>query len=156
MTRRRRLLIDSGANVNAVNELGATPLWLGAINGSSDMLKQLLEAGANPNVALSMGETPLMAAARSGNPRPVKLLLEAGANVNTTESEKGQDALMWAVAQQHADVVKVLISHGADLHARSKFGINSKIPRVIPTRQVIIAWRMGDRHRSFLSRAMVT
>ena len=115
-----RLLIDSGANVNAVNELGATPLWLGAINGSSDMLEQLLEAGANPNVALSMGETPLMAAARSGNPRPVKLLLEAGANVNTTESEKGQDALMWAVAQQHADVVKVLISHGADLHARSK------------------------------------
>ena len=115
-----RLLIDAGANVNAANELGATPLWLGAINGSSDMLELLLKAGASPNVSLSMGETPLMAAARSGNAITVKLLLESGADVTTTEGEKGQDALMWAVAQQHAEVARELIDYGANLNARSK------------------------------------
>ena len=32
---------------------------------------------------------------------------------------RGQTALMWAVAQKHPDVVKVLLAHGADVHARS-------------------------------------
>ena len=32
----------------------------------------------------------------------------------------GQTALMWAVAQKHPDVVKVLLAHGADVHARSE------------------------------------
>ena len=27
---------------------------------------------------------------------------------------------MWAVAQKHADVVKVLLAHGADVHARTE------------------------------------
>src|SRR5207244_11882214 len=40
------------------------------------------------------------------------------ANVNA-HSTRGQTALMWAVAQKHADVVKVLLAHGADIHARS-------------------------------------
>ena len=33
---------------------------------------------------------------------------------------RGQTALMWAVAQKHPDVVKVLLAHGADVHARSE------------------------------------
>jgi ankyrin repeat protein len=33
-----------------------------------------------------------------------------------------QTALMWAVSQQHPDVVKVLLAHGADIHARSRSG----------------------------------
>ena len=32
---------------------------------------------------------------------------------------RGQTALMWAVAQKHPDVVKVLLAHGADVQARS-------------------------------------
>ena len=27
---------------------------------------------------------------------------------------------MWAVSQQHPDAVKVLLAHGADVHARSE------------------------------------
>ncbi|MDA1372312.1 MAG: ankyrin repeat domain-containing protein [Proteobacteria bacterium] len=113
------LLLEHGADVNAANELGATPLWLAAVNGSSAMVAHLLGVGANPNVALKMGETPLMTAARSGDPESVRLLLVAGANPNATEQERGQTALMWAAAQQHADVVAVLVDHGVDLQARS-------------------------------------
>src|SRR5204862_4010712 len=46
------------------------------------------------------------------------LLLERGADANA-RGARGQTALMWAVAQQHAEVVAVLLAHGADLHARS-------------------------------------
>lgn len=114
------LLIDAGADVNAVNELGASALWLAAINGDATMVARLLEAGANPNSALKMGETPLLTAARSGDPRSVELLLQHGAEVNATEDERGQTALMWAVAQQHADVVQVLIDRGADIQLRTE------------------------------------
>ncbi len=113
------LLIEAGADVNAANALGATPLWLAAVNGSASMVERLLESGADPNVWLKVGETPLMTAARSGDVETVEQLLRHGADVNAVELERGQTALMWAVAQQHAEVARVLIDNDADLHARS-------------------------------------
>ena len=66
-----------------------------------------------------MGETPLMTAARSGDLQTVERLLEYSADVNAAEHERGQTALMWAVAQQHGDVARLLIESDADLHART-------------------------------------
>lgn len=114
------LLIEAGADVNAANRLGATPLWLAASSGNAPIVEALLAAGANPNVTLRMGETPLMSAARSGNPRVVELLLDHGAAVNALEYERHQTALMWAAAQQHADIVRLLAARGANVHARSR------------------------------------
>jgi ankyrin repeat protein len=113
------LLIEAGADVKAANGLGATPLWLAAINGGAPMVERLLEAGADPNASLKMGETPLMTAARSGSLQTAERLLDHGADVNASEHERGQTALMWAVAQQHAGVARLLIEKGADLHART-------------------------------------
>ncbi len=115
-----RLLLNAGANAGAANALGATPLWLAATNGSAAMLELLLDAGADPNATLEMGETPLMIAARSGDTASIELLVDRGADVNTAERERGQTALMWAAAQQHADVARVLVEQDADLHARTK------------------------------------
>jgi ankyrin repeat protein len=114
-----QVLVEAGADVDVANQLGATPLWLAALNGASQLTALLLEAGANPNVELRMGETPLMAASRTGDRHTVELLLEHGAEVDRTERERGQTALMWAAAQQHAEVARVLIENGADSHARS-------------------------------------
>ena len=111
-------LIRAGANVNAANDLGVTPLWTASLNGSSAMVRRLLAAGANPNMALLAGETPLMVAARSGKAEVVQQLLDKGANPNA-RGAWSQTALMWAVAQKHSDVVKVLLAKGADVHARS-------------------------------------
>src|SRR5204863_7324138 len=55
---------------------------------------------------------------RAGSAEIADQLLAAGAHVNA-RGARGQTALMWAVAQKHAAVVKVLIAHGADLAARS-------------------------------------
>ena len=114
------LLIEAGADVNAANRLGATPLWLAAGSGNAPIVEALLEAGANPNVTLRMGETPLMSAARSGNLRVVELLVDRGAAANAVEYERHQTALMWAAAQQHADIVRLLAARGANVHARTR------------------------------------
>jgi ankyrin repeat protein len=63
-----------------------------------------------------------MLASRSGSVAGVKALLAHGAKVDAVESHKGQNALMWAAAEGHADVVDVLIAAGADVKAASKAG----------------------------------
>ena len=60
-----------------------------------------------------------MVASRTGNPAVVDQLLAKGARVNVAAT-RGQTALMWAVAQKHPAVVKLLLAHGADVHATSK------------------------------------
>ena len=59
-----------------------------------------------------------MVAARVGAAPVVAQLLAKGAKVNLAAT-RGQTALMWAVAQQHPAVVKLLIDGGADIHAKS-------------------------------------
>jgi ankyrin repeat protein len=114
------LLIAAGAKVDVANDLAMTPLHLASVNGNAAIVKKLLEKGANPDAASETGVTPLMEAARSGNADVVRALLTRGANVNAKETDRGQTALMWAVARQHPAVVKVLLEHRADVHARTR------------------------------------
>jgi ankyrin repeat protein len=116
------LLIAAGANVNAANDYATTPLMLACTNGSTGMVNKLLKAGANPNAAAWSGETVLMTCARTGNVGTVKSLLAGGADVNAKDTRQGNTALMWALAQKHADIARVLIEHKADVHARTNDG----------------------------------
>jgi ankyrin repeat protein len=120
-----KALIHAGANANAANALGATPISIASLNGSSAMVAVLINAGAHANSALPSGETELMTAARAGSVDCVKLLLSHGAEINAHEKRRGQTALMWAVAEDHVDVVQALIDHGADVHSRSKSGFTA-------------------------------
>jgi ankyrin repeat protein len=47
------------------------------------------------------------------------VLLTRGASVNIGDSWRGQTPLMWAAAQGHADMVRVLLEAGADTSVRS-------------------------------------
>ena len=127
-------LIRAGANANAANDYGATPLSLACTNGNAPMVERLLAAGANPNTALPSGETPLMRCARTGTPAAVRSLLKRGADVNAKDAEKGQTALMWAVAQKHSTAAQALLEGGAELNARSKGGFTP----------LLFAARVGD------------
>ena len=86
------------------------------------MVERLLKAGADPNLAQMSGMTPLMIASHTGNVEVVKSLLARGANVNAETTETKSTALMWAVAEPHPEIAKVLVEGRADVHASSSKG----------------------------------
>lgn len=113
------LLIRAGAQVNAGDDQGVTPLFLACTNASAQMAELLLNAGADTKAARLTGVTPLMMASRTGNSEVVTLLLAHGADVNATEATHGQSALMWAVGENHLEVMRVLLENGANVSART-------------------------------------
>ena len=115
------MLFDNpAAAVNVANDLGVTPLYLACTNRSVVTVEKLLAAEADPNAKLLNGETVLMNCARTGNGPSVSALIAAGANVNVKEPEHDQTALMWAAAEKHPEVVRLLLEAGADIRARSR------------------------------------
>ncbi|MEP7307244.1 MAG: ankyrin repeat domain-containing protein [Acidobacteriota bacterium] len=114
-----RHLLRAGADVSVANKYGATPMSLAAEVGNADMLKALLEAGANADSPNPDGQTALLAVARTGNVAAAQLLLDHGATVDAREKWGGQTALMWASARRHPEMMRLLISKGADVNARS-------------------------------------
>ena len=109
-------LLKAGANVNAADDHGVTALAQACENASVPLVEKLLQAGANPNAAQESGLTPLMMAAHTGNVTIVKALLVRGADINASTRETGDRALMWAIADQHDAVFRVLIEAHADVH----------------------------------------
>lgn len=136
-----RLLVRAGASATAANRYGLRPLTFAAMNGSEPAVELLLEAGADPNTVTGGGEPVVMTAARAGSPETVLRLLRRGADPNAREAWFGETALMWAAAENHADVVRVLAEAGAVLNERSTVidapvlefprsgGPNSPLPR---------------------------
>ena len=114
------LLLGAGADVNATNDLSITPLYLASANGNAQVVHALLAKGASPNTPSETGVTPLMEAARSGAADAARALIDRGADVNARERDRQQSALMWAVARRHPEVVKLLLAHKADVHARTR------------------------------------
>ena len=119
------LLITAGAELDAANEYGVTPLALACDNGAAAMVTRLLAAGANPDIVRATGETPLMTCARTGDTGAVNALLGHGADPNVAEPWRQQTALMWAAGEGHTEVVRALVAHGADVHARSAGGFTA-------------------------------
>ena len=125
---------------SATNRYGVAPLALAATNGNAEIVDALLDAGADANTASPDGATALMTAARTGRRAAVKTLLDHGAAVNIREQWFGETALMWAAAEDHPDVVQLLIHSGAELDARSvplefarfRFNLATMVNTVLP------------------------
>lgn len=71
-------LIDHGANVNAVEPSGLTPLVGAASSGDDAMVRLLLDHGADPNARASCG-SPLEVARANRHPSTEAILIAAGA-----------------------------------------------------------------------------
>ena len=96
-------LIEAGANVHAVDNVGNSALHKAALNGHIECVRALLKAGAsNVDIAfnLAVGELKtfldLIDTATQGDLDRMNLLLSAGANPNSRKDNDGDTALMWA------------------------------------------------------------
>jgi ankyrin repeat protein len=112
-------LLKAGADVSLGNEFGATPLSEAARTGNTPILALLLKAGANARAVNQDGETALHEVARTGNIESAKLLLKAGANIDARETWGGQTPLHWAASQNQPQMIRFLVSKGADPNARA-------------------------------------
>lgn len=112
-------LLKAGADAGAANIYGITPLSLACTNRGVDMVELLLKAGAAADAVNASGETVLMDCVRTGTTGGVAALLKADADPEVKENIKGQTPLMWAAAGGHAGITRLLIEHGADIHAKT-------------------------------------
>uniref|UniRef100_UPI00387FB281 Transcription factor ETV6,DARPin n=1 Tax=synthetic construct TaxID=32630 RepID=UPI00387FB281 len=116
-----RILMANGADVNATDNDGYTPLHLAASNGHLEIVEVLLKNGADVNASDLTGITPLHAAAATGHLEIVEVLLKHGADVNAYDND-GHTPLHLAAKYGHLEIVEVLLKHGADVNAQDKFG----------------------------------
>ncbi|XP_069701730.1 uncharacterized protein [Periplaneta americana] len=78
-------LLDLEVNINCLNHLQQTPLWLAANAGRFRAMQVLCSYGADMNLQDSTGSTPLHIAAKNGkSPEIISFLLSKGADVNTS------------------------------------------------------------------------
>lgn len=75
-------LVTQGANVNAITNLGDTPLHFAAITCSEKTINFLISKGAQVNMLNKLGRSPLYYAIKFVNPRAMNALLKAGADIN--------------------------------------------------------------------------
>ena len=72
-----RLLLEGGADPNAKNKVGGTPLMWAAVYGSDDMVHLLLDKGADATIKDNQGVTASQWAAKNHHDDLAKLLAEA-------------------------------------------------------------------------------
>jgi uncharacterized protein len=129
--------IHSGADVNAKDGDGSTPLHWAVYKVDHDLVAALLKAGANPNVRSNLGAVPLAEAANLADLGLVQLLLKAKARPDLANDD-GETALMLAARSGTVPIGEALIKAGADVNAREKW-----------REQTALMWAVGGRNADF-------
>jgi len=80
------LLLRAGADLNAPDEAGRTPLFLAVQEGSYEVASYLVAHGANVLAPDRDGTTPLHCAAEWGHPDLIRLLLASGADAGARDA----------------------------------------------------------------------
>lgn len=107
----REALEHDRTMAKARNARGQTLLMQAAVYGDADEVGWLIGKGADPNVADAAGATPLMWALE--DTRKVRILLEAGAKADVRSGDGLTPMLMAVDLACSADVVRLLLEHGA-------------------------------------------
>ncbi len=116
------VLLEHGADPNAADGLGQTPLHRAcSVGGKVDHLRLLLQRGADVNAATHVGATPLMTATNLGLEDTVAALLESGADPNRADI-RGSTPLHWACARAYVPIVRQLLAAHADPNTKDNEG----------------------------------
>ncbi|MGA1978379.1 MAG: ankyrin repeat domain-containing protein [Bacteroidales bacterium] len=111
-------LIRHGANINARDKWGVTPLNYASVYGFADLADMLLYYGAESDLNAFDGTTPLMSAVWSGNDNIADLLIQYGANL---ESRDIDGFTPFLIAAQNGDTImlSILMKNGVDIYEKN-------------------------------------
>jgi ankyrin repeat protein len=115
------LLIDKGADVNAVHGYDKTPLFYACQNGHFSTVRLLIENGARVDFRGAQGAAFLIAALESGHSDVVRFLIENEADVNA-RGDNELSPLFLASKMGHEPLAQLLVDRGADVHTRDREG----------------------------------
>jgi len=120
-----RLLLNAGADANAMNDSHYTPLQVAAGRDYVQVMELLIEAGADIEAPNLEGETALHCASNNGARRAVEFLLDNGADPHARNS-RGRTPLI-LVARECGDLetARVLLRAGANIDAVDDYGDTS-------------------------------
>ncbi len=129
-----RSMLDKGADVNAKDYNGFTPLHLTASMGHTETARLLIERGADINAKDKHGYAPLHWAVENGDIETTKYLIEHGADINankynTDGSSYMETPLHLAAQLDNTEIVKLLIKHGSNIDIKSLLGTPLAIAR---------------------------
>lgn len=129
-------LIETGKGVNDLDGTGVSPLHYAALYGHKDIANLLISKGALiDSRSIREDATPLHMAVSGRHTDIVMLLIEKGANVNAQETMNYATPLHFAsgitvnrvcgvkISHPKVEIVKILLSNGADVNAAARHGI---------------------------------
>ena len=116
-----RFLLKYGADPNAKDNDGYSPLMYAVVNDRCEIVKLLIEHEANINdhEHSLLGLFPLHMSVHFARPRIMKLLIENGAIIDLKASN-GATALYYAVKHKKIDMVEILLQSGASITAKDQ------------------------------------
>ncbi len=131
----KKLLLDA-AIVGSANIGTEPPLVAATIAGDFATVQELLATGADPNKCIKenrsednfLGHPPLVHAVRLGHLNIAEALLKAEADPNY--KPLGRSLLSFAIWERHAELVPILLRHGADPNAKRR-GVPSPLEAAI-------------------------
>lgn len=139
--KRVQLLLKLGANPNAVDDFGQTPLFVALALDQKKyvgVVRELLSHGANPNI--EGPRNPLLLAAEGAHKDSVEMLIGAGADVNVVQLTG--TPLIKAILGHRHDVMKLLLDAGANPKLSVPVGCDD--PQIAGRNAFEVAQLLGD------------
>ena len=134
-----RLLIDRGADLDAVSDHGESALRVAANVGRFDAVGLLLDAGADP---APLGWTPQMRAVALGSIEDVRRRIGMGDDLTARDCWK---RTAWLLSLQVGDVARsrLLLEAGADPSDRGHCGKTPLMYAIEGDREAMLEWLLG-------------
>lgn len=123
-------LVKQGADINATDKDGNTPIFYACDHKNLVLLESLFKHNCHKDIQNKDGQTPLIKLVKSRSLQFVEKMVESGANVNYLDSKK-RNALHWAVnnssegSDASNELENFLLSSGCDPLA---LDINNRVP----------------------------
>jgi len=115
------LLLDLGADLEAIDVDGDTPLMCAAIGGNSEVFKMLLSRGADAHITNINKHDILHYAVLGGSVEIVDHTLDMGKDINA-KNKDGATPLFNAVWKNNKEIARFLLEKGADIEAQNSYG----------------------------------